>query len=233
MYASVDRELRVLSLAEAELDELIAFLGRLDSVIVAVNSPSHVNAGVIRKRLEVDKGQSRSVRGAEIREAEHQLHVRGISIGGTPRAEALCPGWVQLGFHLYRRLASLAFRPFPTRDAPRQWVESHPHAGFCALLGRAPLPKPTLEGRLQRALALFEHGVGIHDPMAFLEEITRHRLLHGVLPMELVVSQEQLDALLAAYTAWLAISRPSDLTQLGNKQEGYITLPVSRLQDKY
>jgi len=80
---------------------------------------------------------------------------------------------------------------------------------------------------------LFEHGVGIHDPMAFLEEITRHRLLHGLLPMELVVSQEQLDALLAAYTAWLAITRPGDVTQLGNKQEGYITLPVSRLQDRY
>jgi predicted RNase H-like nuclease len=69
--------------------------------------------------------------------------------------------------------------------------------------------------------------------MAFLEEITRHRLLHGLLPTELVLLQEQLDALVAAYTAWLAATKPAELTRLGNKQEGYITLPASTLQDQY
>ncbi|MFH1184269.1 MAG: DUF429 domain-containing protein [Chloroflexota bacterium] len=232
-YAALDRDLRVVSLAEAELDDLIEYLGRHDSIFVAVNSPSHVNMGVIRKRLESQKGASHAIRGAEIREAEHELHARGISIGGTPRAEALSSGWMQLGFELYRRLAHLAFKPFPAPDAERQWLETHPHAGFCALLGRPPLPRPAMEGRLQRALVLFERGVRIHDPMAFLEEITRHRLLHGLLPMELVLAQEQLDALLAAYTAWLSAATPGDVTQLGNTREGFITLPVSKLQDKY
>jgi predicted RNase H-like nuclease len=69
--------------------------------------------------------------------------------------------------------------------------------------------------------------------MAFLEEITRHRLLHGLLPMELVLSQDELDALLAAYTAWLAAVRPDDVIRLGNRQEGFITLPVNQLQDTY
>lgn len=232
-YAALDRDLRVVSLSELELEDLTESLREKDSVCVAVNSPSHVNTGVIRKRLESQKGPSHAVRGADIREAEHELQRRGIMIGGTPRNEAFCPGWVQLGFELHRRLAQLGLKPFPADDAPRQWLESHPHAGFCALLGRVPLPKPTLEGRLQRALVLFERGVHIHDPMAFLEEITRHRLLHGLLPMELVLSQDQLDALLAAYTAWLSSVRPADVTQLGNRQEGYITVPVSKLQDKY
>lgn len=232
-YAALDRDLRVLSLAEAELDDLIEYLAGHASSHVAVNSPSHVNTGVIRKRLESQRGAAHAIRGADIREAEHELRERSIPIGGTPRTEALSPGWMQLGFELYRRLAALAFKPFPLRDAERQWLETHPHSGFCTLLGRPPLARPTVEGRLQRALVLFERGVRIHDPMAFLEEITRHRLLHGLLPMELVPAQEQLDALLAAYTAWLSIVRPGDVTQVGNRHEGFVTLPVSQLQDKY
>jgi hypothetical protein len=229
----LDSDLRILNLEDADLDQLIAYLGAQGAVTVGVTAPSHLNAGIIRKRLETQKGASHGIRGAEIREPEYELHARGIAITGTPRSEALCAGWVQLGFELYRRLAAIGFRPFPSPDADRTWVETHPHAGFCALLGRVPLPKPTLEGRLQRALALFEPGVRIHDPMAFLEEITRHRLLHGLLPMELVVSQEQLDALLAAYTAWIAARRPSEVIQIGNSREGFITLPVSQLQEKY
>jgi len=232
-YAVLDQDLRVVNISEAALDDLVGFLASQDSLHVAVNSPSHVNAGVIRKRLESQKGTSQTIRGAEIREAEHDLHSRGIPVSGTPRTEALCLGWVQLGFELYRRLVPLAFKPFPAQDAQRQWLETHPHAGFCALLGRPPLPKPTLEGRLQRALVLFERGIRIHDPMTFLEEITRHRLLHGLLPMEQVLMQEQLDALLAAYTGWLAALRPAEVTQLGNKEEGFITLPVSQLHDRY
>jgi predicted RNase H-like nuclease len=69
--------------------------------------------------------------------------------------------------------------------------------------------------------------------MAFLEEITRHRLLHGVIPIEQLPTQEQLDALLAAYTAWLAIKKPDEVTQLGNKQEGFITLPAGTLLEQY
>jgi len=232
-YAALDRDSRVVMLAEAELDGLIEYLGGHDSSFVAINSPSHVNTGIVRKRLEAQKGASHAIRGAEIREAEHELHARGIPIGGTPRVEALSPGWMQLGFELYRRLVPLAFEPFPAPGAQRQWLETHPHAGFCALLGRPPLPRPTIEGRLQRALVLFERGVRIRDPMAFLEEITRHRLLHGLLPTELVPAQEQLDALLAAYTAWLSAVRPGDVTQLGNRHEGFITLPVPQLQDSY
>ncbi len=231
-YAALDQDLRILGIAEHELDDLAASLDGRDSSIVAVNSPSSVNVGVVRRRVQAAKRGTQSIRGADLREAEQELHARGISIGATPRMEALCPAWVKLGFELYRRLAALNFKPFPTKGAPRQWLETHPHAGFTALLGRAPLARPTLEGRLQRALALFERGVRIHDPMAFLEEITRHRLLHGLLPLEQLPAQQELDALLAAYTAWLSLMRPSEVTQLGNKPEGFITLPAPALQDR-
>ena len=76
------------------------------------------------------------------------------------------------------------------------------------LLGQLPLPKPTLEGRLQRQLVLFEQDMGIKDPMEFFEEITRHRLLKGILPIECIYTSEELDALVAAFTAYLAVNQP-------------------------
>jgi hypothetical protein len=231
--AAIDRQLGLIRLAEADLDEVISFLQGQPQVIVALNAPSHVSMGIVRKRLERGREASRAVRGAEVREAELELHSRGIAVSGTPRNEVQCPTWMQLGFTLYRGLAQRGYKAFPGGDAECQWLETHPHAAFCVLLGRSPLPKPTLEGRLQRALVLFERGLRIRDPMSFLEEITRHRLLNGSLPTDLVPLPAELDALVAAYTAWVALSKPGELTRLGNKQEGYIVLPAGELLANY
>ncbi len=231
--AALDHELGLLRLAAADFDEVIEFLQSQPGAIVALNSPSHVNAGVIRRQLERDGKSPSSLRGADIREAEFDLHGRGISVSGTPRLEAQCPAWVQLGFALLRKLLELGYVEYPSHGRPRQWLETHPHAAFSTLLGRSPLAKPSLEGRLQRALLLFERGVKIRDPMSFLEEITRHRLLTGSLPTEIVPLPGELDSLVAAYTAWMAGSRPGEVTRIGNKQEGHMVLPVGALKATY
>jgi predicted RNase H-like nuclease len=44
---------------------------------------------------------------------------------------------------------------------------------------------------------------------------------------------DQLDALVAAYTAWLAVERQEKITNIGDFQEGQIVLPVTELKDKY
>jgi predicted RNase H-like nuclease len=75
--------------------------------------------------------------------------------------------------------------------------------------------------------------MGIKDPMEFFEEITRHRLLKGGLPTEFIYTAEELDALVAAYTAYLAASQPGEVLRIGNKQEGEIVLPVSGLKEAY
>lgn len=231
--AAIDKELGIVQLAEAEFDEVIAYLQTQPQVIVALSTPSHVSTGVVRKRLERGRDGARDLRGADLRQAEYDLHSMGIAVIGTPRNEAECPAWMQLGFALLRRLTQLGYKANPSAEAECQWLETHPHAAFCVLLGRSPLPKPTLEGRLQRALVLFERGLGIRDPMSFLEEITRHRVLNGLLPTDLVPLPAELDALVAAYTAWMAISKPDELTRLGNKQEGFIVLPARELLANY
>lgn len=232
-FAVLDRDLSVLRLAEGELDEVVDFLASQAAAVVAINSPSHLNRGLVRRSAQGDAPSNLHLRGVELRVAEHDLRRRGIQVSATGSREALCSGWVRLGFSLYAALTERGFEAYPSEDCPHQWLETHPQAAYCALLERSPLSKAAVEGRLQRQLALFERGLRIPDPMSYFEEITRHRLLKGILPSELVYLPEQLDALVAAYTAWTAIEKKAEFTRLGNQDEGYIALPVSSLQDHY
>jgi hypothetical protein len=232
-YAALDRGLRVAALADAEFEEMLAFLDGQEAAFVAINAPSHVNVGLVRKSLEQQSLAPRQFRGVDMRVAEHELRERGIAVSATSSRQSLCPAWVQLGLDLYGQLARMGFQPYPKDGSPRQLLETHPHAAFSVLLGHNPLSKPSLEGRLQRELVLFERGVGIKDPMNFFEEITRHKLLAGSLPVELLHQSQQLDALVAAYTAWVAAEKPVELTRLGSAQEGFIHLPVSVLKESY
>ncbi len=216
VYAALDRNLSLVTMAEGELGDVLAFLDTQTHVIVAINAPSSVSRGLVRLP---------SARMGSMRQAEYELRRRGIPVGGTGKTEALCPPWVQLGFTLYRRLGEQGFRPYPAEGAARRWLETHPHACFCALLNRRPFHRASLEGRLQRALILYERGLQIRDPMDFFEEITRHRLLSGHLPLDLLPLPEQLDALVAAYTAWLAVQQPEKISRLGDAEEGQIVLP--------
>ncbi len=232
-YAALDRELNVVALADAEIKDVLAFLAGQNSVTVAINAPSQVNRGIIKKDAGKQSLTPRSTQGYDIRVAENELRARGIAVHKTAAKESLCPPWVKAGFALYKKLSKQGFKPYPEFDESHRYLETNPHACFCVLLDRVPLPKLTLEGRLQRELILHERGLHINDPMIFFEEITRHRLLNGQLPMELVHKPAQLDALVAAYTAWLATEKPADVMHVGYKQEGFITLPVNVLKEKY
>jgi hypothetical protein len=82
-------------------------------------------------------------------------------------------------------------------------------------------------------LILYDRKVKVPDPMRFFEEITRFRLLNGILPEEGLYSAEELDALVAAYTAWQAALNPEQVTLLGDPQEGQIVLPAEKLKSHY
>lgn len=232
-YAALDRDLNLVALADGEMEDVTAFLAAQKSATVAVNAPAGVNRGLVRAKMKKEMLTPHQIRGAEYRMAELILREHGIAVSGTPANAAVCPAWMQVGFELYRKLGKLGFKKFPDTDSPHQILETNPHAGYCVLLNDAPLPKPTLEGRLQRQLILYERGVQIKDPMDFFEEITRHKMIKGVWPMELLYLPEQLDALLAAFTAWLAVNRPAQISSIGDPKEGVIVLPDGELKGKY
>lgn len=233
-YAALDTSLSLIALADADLDELLTFLDGQESAIVAVNAPAQVNRSLVKKKLEKENlSPGHTFRGIDMRLVEHELRERGIAVSGTPSREDFCPAWMQAGFALYQKLFAMDFKPYGTEEAARQVLETHPYACFCALAENIPFPKPTLEGRLQRQLILNDRGLHITDGMSFFEEITRFKLIRGILPTDVLYSPEQLDVLVAAYTAWAAVQRPGEVTFLGDKQEGQIVLPVRELKAKY
>jgi predicted RNase H-like nuclease len=69
--------------------------------------------------------------------------------------------------------------------------------------------------------------------MEFFEEITRHKLLHGILPVELIYAAEELDTLMAAYLAFCVVNCPQEVVLIGDNLEGQIALPVADLKARY
>ncbi|OGN75937.1 MAG: hypothetical protein A2X25_02000 [Chloroflexi bacterium GWB2_49_20] len=232
-YAVLDADCNLLLLGCGEMDEALAFITSQMDVFVAVNGPRNPNFGLVKRKLENQGLLPGQMRGADLRMAEYLLREKGIVISPTPSRRELCPEWMQLSFSLYKKLDEIGFKPYPSEKAPRQLLETHPHAAFCVMVEQQPLSKPTLEGRLQRQLILHEANVGIRNPMKFFEEITRHRLIKGIFPMEVIYSPEQLDALAAAYIAYLAANDPDKIIFIGSSEEGRIVLPTHELNDKY
>lgn len=142
-----------------------------------------------------------------------------------------CPSWLRASFLLIDQLQELGFRIFaPEEDAPRQWLETQAEAAYSALLERPPLGAATLEGRLQRQLVLADLGLDVPDAMEFFEEITRYRLLRGILPMEKVLPAAELNAWMAAQIAWMVIHQPEALQPVTPRGRHAVYLPQSFTQ---
>lgn len=107
------------------------------------------------------------------------------------------------------------FTSYSGKAEPGQLLLTNPQECFHALIGRKPLPRRALEGRLQRSAVLYEQGLQLTDPMEVFEEITRYKLAQGILPLENIYSSKELDALVTAYVAWLAANRPGQITATG------------------
>jgi hypothetical protein len=234
-YAALDSELQLAALGRGSLEEVLAFTAGQQQAVVAVCAPPRPS----QRLMERDEVRERLTpppkpgRWNSFRLAEYLLRQHGISCYKTPPEAKACPNWMQMGFHLYHRLEQMGFKPYPAKKPDLQWLEVYPHASYCALLGHAPLPKNTLEGRIQRQLVLRINDVRVPDPMLLITRLTRQRVLQGNLPTEKLCSQGELDALVAAYTAWKAASDLKEVTLLGEATEGVVVVPVAELKRAY
>lgn len=230
-YAVLDGEMQIRKLTSGKLEDLLAFISEDSPVVVAINSPSGLSHSLSKGKLKSEAPKQAS--GREMRLAERELRRRGILIPITPSTNAACLLWVQTGFELYRKLEKRGFAKYPQPEAQTQYLETNPQAVYYVLAESAPQPKLALEGRLQRQLLLYEHGLRIPDPMDFFEEITRHKMTKGNWPLDLLYAPEQLNALAAALTAWTALRKPERISLIGAEAEGQIVLPVNQLKEKY
>lgn len=232
-YSILDDACNLLELTQGSLEELIQPISKFESVIVAVNGPSKPNTGIILKEMRSQNLQPGQLRGSDLRKAEQLLKNKGILVSPTPSKIDLCPEWMQLSFVIHGKLGEIGYKSFPDESAKQLVFETQPHAAFCALVEGQLLPKPSLEGRLQRQMALRSAHLNIMDPLEFFEEITSHRLIKGILPMDKVYSANQLDALMASYVAFIAGNEPENISFVGDVDEGRIALPVAHLKEKY
>lgn len=236
-YAALDSSRQIISLDKGDMESILAFVTGLEAAVVAIASPQAPNTGlmqepVVRRRLNLNPG-GRTWQ--QWRLGEYELRRRNVRLYNTPDTIETAPRWVQNGYKMFLRLRDVGYRLFETGKeiAQRTVLEVNPHACFTLLLEHRPFLKRTLEGRMQRQLILYLEGMDIFNPMQCLEEMTRHHLLAGHLPLEGLYQPDQLDALVAAYTAYLAGLQPERVSQLGDREEGLISLPVAEVKEFY
>ena len=116
---------------------------------------------------------------------------------------------------LKKKILQAGFKPFSHKSSPKQWMVTNAQDSFHALSGHKLFPRRALEGRLQRSAILYEQGLQITDPVDMFEEITRYKLVQGILPLENLPSSSELNALVAAYLAWMSINRPGQIVPKG------------------
>jgi hypothetical protein len=226
-YAGLDAGLKLLAISRGSLKDLLAYVSGQSEAFVAINAPRQPNQGLmgqpeVRQRLAPAPSDGSWL---DVRMADYQLNLGGIAAAVTPAGAETSPAWMRAGFDLYRRLVEFGYQVFPAAGAPRQLLEVQPLASFAVWLGQLAAPRESLEGRMQRQLCLVEQRVKLADPLELFEEITRFRVLKGILPFKDIHTPAELDALGAALTAFTAAEHPEQMTLLGDPAEGQVVLP--------
>lgn len=226
VWAALNQDREIVALQQGSLDELITFIRGIPQVVVAINSPRSISKGLLQDPINRHQitPVPRPGRFTRYRICEYQLKIRNIRVIPVPQNLAQTPGWMKNAFQLYADL-----KAYPSIRV----VEVNAHACYCALLGRIPFIKYTLEGRIQRQLVLSDSGIRLRDPMNFFEEITRRRLLQGILPEGILLPVRELDCLAGALTGWQNRYQPQNVLAVGDEEEGQIILPVQILKDRY
>ena len=232
-YAALDKTLRVLTLSQGSSEDLKTYASGQSAAVIAINAPRRLSPDIPPRTSQTTlfpvTPLPKPIRG---RLADRQLREHNLGHPHTPATLEECPTWMRRGFTLYESLVAIGYCDYPSGSQPLQVMEVFTHATFTLLSGDPPLPRNTLEGRLQRQLLLNDKDVGVPDPMRFFEEVTRYKLHRGILPLGEIRLPAELDALAAAYTGWLAIKQPERIMLYGDEREGQVVVPVGLMMPK-
>jgi len=231
-YAALNHDLEPVTLAQDDYPSLLAYLGGQQQAVVGVYGPAKPNANILvdaERRsqflIELSKG-----RPGNMRVAEYQLKQHKLPTFQTPASEMDAPLWMRTSFKLYRYLHKAGYQDyFVGCQAERQVVEVMPEVGFRAWMEGDLLPRNSFYGRMQRQLILYDLGIDLPDPMQFFEEVTRYKILQGILPDKAVLNVGMLIALGAAFMAWQTQQESEKIALVGLAQEGQIAVPASVL----
>jgi predicted nuclease with RNAse H fold len=230
----LDDDLNILALSNKSAPEIVDIIAAYPKAICGVDAPIKANLGLLadpQYRASVDLPPAQS-NYRDYRVCEFELRRRGMYIYHTPTDPDRIPRWISAGWELYERLRAIGFVDYP-RSGARRMFEVYPHGAFTTLLEKRPYPKTGIEGRIQRQLLLYHEGVEIPDPLFVLQSWTPHQFLTGSLDMARIHTHDELDALVAAYTAYLLDREPQHTFTVGDERDGQIVLPTGDLLDYY
>lgn len=233
-FAILSERLKIEKMGRASIDEIVEIVKAHSVAVCAVAAPIGPAKGLLvdpdyRRRLGLEPKRTSY---SSLRVCEYELRKRKIAIYSTPKNPDQAPQWMKEGWRLLDGLRKAGFVEYP-RAGERRILETYPPASFTVLVGRRPYSKSSIEGLLQRQLILFEEGVAVPDPMPHLEEWTRHRIKTGQIGRENILDHNSLDALMAAYTAFVVDKEPRNVVALGDTAEGQLVLPAESVKDLY
>lgn len=233
--AALNSRLELLALQDLPMREVPDMVAQYPRAVCGIDAPSQPNPGLltqaeVRQRVGLDP-KKQSYAGYRI--SEYELRRRGIAIYSSPAADGRVAKWVREGWELYEALRGQGYQLYPA-TGERIMAEVYPHACFTALIGRKPLPKNHLTGRIQRQLVLYELGLNIPDAMdTIMREWTRHQIIKGEISEKGLHSHDQLDALMAAFTVYRLQRDPQRISAVGDGMDGYIIVPTASLREHY
>jgi hypothetical protein len=231
-FIALDAEQQVIAIGEGDVHDALAFAaGQTGGALVAVNAAARPNQGrmaraEIRKTLVPSPARGKFT---ALRQVEYEIIQAGMDLPETPSSAEKSLPWVRRGFQLVEKLEAIGYQRFDpeceVQERDRRWLEINADAATWSILGVKPLPSNTLEGRIQRQLVLQDEELKVPDAMDFFEEITRYKILKSILPGN-ILPQAEINAWMAAHTAWLAVNEPDRIKQYGEPEEGVIFLPA-------
>lgn len=230
-FAALDHNAQIIALSNGNMNDALAYISGLKNAVIGINAPYNVNQGLAKEnRLFRElKQENHIVNDGSLRLCELELQSKGYSPFLTPSTIKKCPSWVKAGFRLYRKCEFLGCTLLNGENPGKSFVEINTEVSFSSFTNASLLDRNTLEGRLQRQLILYEMGLEIPDPMNFYEELTRHRLLNGILPLDDIFDSGELDAIAAAFSAYLIFKNPDQAIWLGDPEEGQVVIPPGRI----
>lgn len=238
-FVALDPDQQALAIGEGDVADALAYAaGQTAGALVAVNAAAHPNKGRmtrpdVRRSLTPPPGKGKF---SALRQVEYELIQAGMDIPETPASAGRSLPWVRRGFTLVEKLEAIGYQSYPcddsTPDGARYWLETNANAAFCSLIQVGPLEAGTLEGRIQRQLVLRDEELDVPDAMDFFEEITRFKILKSSLPTKNIFSQPEINAWMAAHTAWLVANQPERTQKYGEPEEGVIFLPINEEKEK-
>ncbi|MEW6649934.1 MAG: hypothetical protein AB1453_07060 [Chloroflexota bacterium] len=227
VYVALDADKRILAIGGGKLSDVLAFAAGQSQALAAVHVVSiprkEPDKMEVQQQLFADCDEG--VFGKARREAAEWIENPQSVLAGAYR-ERESRSARQRANDVLHQLQQLNYQSFPRTDSSRQWLRVSVTAAYTALTGGRLFESRSLEGRLQRQLALYQEKLPVRNPLDFFEEITGHRLLLGKLPFEMLYAPPELNALAAAYTAWLAVFEPQRVIEEEDPHAGMWFLPL-------